>query len=201
VYQVGLPSQSRATSTAAATTSTSAAPPTAYIPYQPRIGAYPYAVGTWGYHYPSIPTATTSSSVPPLAAQGDSGTKLVTSGTFAYPYQYTPGQPEYVSPQIKYPYGAPALSVPTPSPSSPSAGVTSTTSAVQERQYNGMQWKESYIVGSRDPNPAAETQAQESSTEVWESTSNPSKVALITDTDNVPPSAANSVPTSMEIAV
>jgi hypothetical protein len=204
VHEAGLSSQPRATSATAATTSTSAALPTAYIPYQPRIGAYPYAVGAWGYHYPSIQTATASSSVPPVAAQGDSATKLVASGTFAYPYagvQYTPGQPEYVPPQVKYPYGAPALPVPTPSPTSPSAGVTSTSSAMQERQYDERQC---YIVGSRDPIPAVETRAQESksSTDAWESTPNPGEVApLMTDTDNVTPSAANPVPTSMEITV
>jgi hypothetical protein len=202
-YQAGLLSQPRAT--LASTTDTPTTSPTAYIPYQSRMGAYPYAIGTWGYHhYPSIPTATASSSVPPVVAQGDSATNLVASGTFAYPYagvQYTPGQSAYVPPRIKYPYGAPALPAATPSSSSPSTEVTSTSSAVRERPYNDIQWKQPYI-GLPDPIPATEPQAQKestSSTDVPESTPNPGEAAPISDGGNAIPSAVNPVPTSAEI--
>ena len=170
--------------------------------------AYPYAIGTWGYHYPTFPTAAASSSVPPVAAQGDSVANLVTSGTFAYPYagvQYTPGHSAYVPPPIKYPYGAPTLPGATPSSSSPPDGITSTSSTVQaqERPYDGIQWKQPYT-GPHDPTLAAEPQAQEStsSTDVKESTSNPGEAApSITDSSDATPSTENLVPSSAQFEI
>jgi hypothetical protein len=101
-----------ATSGATSTAGTAADLQTAHVPYQPRTGAYPYAIGSWGYHFPQFPNTTVSSSVTNAGAtQGDSVASIMASGTFPYAYtaaQYTPGQPAYVPP-VKYPYGAPAM--------------------------------------------------------------------------------------------
>jgi hypothetical protein len=143
----------------AGTTSESQA---AQIPYQPRTGAYPYAVGSWGYHYPQFPTSAVSPSV--TATQGDSVANAMASGTFPYPYtaaQYAVGQSTYVPP-IKYPYGAPANPVSAPAVLSPSAG-TIPTSSTQEQPYNSFLWKQPYT-GPRDSTAPAESQAQSEST-------------------------------------
>ena len=139
------------------------------MPFQPRTGAYPYAVGSWGYHYPQFPTPTISPSATAAGVtQGDSVANVMTSGTFPYPYtpaQYTPGQPAYVPP-IKYPYGAPANPGSTPAASSPSTGTkpTSSTAQTQEQAYNSFLWKQPYT-GPRDSTaPAEEPQAQSEST-------------------------------------
>jgi hypothetical protein len=194
-HQTGSPPQ-HAPSATVATTATGAASSKAYIPYQPRLGTFPYAIGTWGYHhYPSNPNAATPSSAPPVAPQGDSATNSVASGTFTYPYAGVQYTTTYVPPQIKYPYGAPVATP--PPPSSPTAGVTSSSSVVQDQSYNGIQWKQPY---------AAEPQAQESTTSttgVRESTStpNPGGVASITDNGNAPPPSVDLVPSSTEITV
>ena len=121
------PGQAGSSSQPAGTTSESQV---VHNTYQPRTGAYPYALGTWGYHYPQFPTSIVSPSATAAGAtQGDSVVNVTASGTFPYPYtaaQYVPGQP-YVPP-IKYPYGAPALSVSTLNASSPSAGTKPTSS-------------------------------------------------------------------------
>ena len=86
------------------------------------------------------------------------------SGTFPYSYtaaQYAPGQP-YVPP-IKYPYGAPALSVSTPAPSAGTKLTTSTAPRTQEQSYNNFLWKQPYT-GPRDSIVPAEPQAQNEST-------------------------------------
>src|SRR5712672_1299527 len=103
------------------------------IPYQPRLGTYPYPLGAWTYHYGPFPSAAVSASS--LAsgvtqAQGDSvatTASTVTPGTFPYPYtavQYSPMQSSAFGPPIKYPYGAPAL------PAAPSTVTSTSTSAV-----------------------------------------------------------------------
>lgn len=148
---------------APATTGTTAETKTTHISYQPRVGAYPYAIGGWGYHYPTFPSATVPSSVTPGTAQGDPVTNILASGTFPYPYtavQYSTGQSAYVPP-VKYPYGAPAL----PTASTPAAGTTTNSSATQpqEQVYNDIQWKRPYT-GPRDPHAAAEPQVQNEST-------------------------------------
>jgi hypothetical protein len=174
-------------------------PQAAQIPYQPR-GPYPYALGSWGYHYPQFPTSVSSSATAAEVAQGDSVANLMASGTFPYPYtptQYAPGQPAYVPP-IKYPYGAPAVS--TPAPSSPSAGIkptSSTTAQTQEQPYNGFLWKQPYT-GPRDstaPAVAAEPQSQSESTpsnDAPESTRKTDEVLTLatTNDDIVPPTEA-----------
>lgn len=140
----------------------------AQFPYQPRTGAYPYAVGSWGFHYPQFPTSTVSSSATAAGVtQGDSVANAMASGTFPYPYtpaQYAPGQPAYVPP-IKYPYGAPANPVSTPAASSSSAGTKptpSTAAQTQEQPYNSFQWKQPYT-GPRDSTAPAEPEAQSES--------------------------------------
>ena len=147
---------------APATTGTTAESKTTHISYQPRMGPYPYAIGGWGYHYPTFPSGTAPSSVTPGAAQGDSVTNVLASGTYPYPYttvQYSTGQSGYVPP-IKYPYGAPV----TPTASTPPAGTTTTSSTAQPQEwtYNDIQWKRPYT-GPRD-SPSAEPQAQNEST-------------------------------------
>lgn len=132
------------------------------LPYQPRTGAYPYAVGSWGYHYPQFPTSAVSPSV--TATQGDSVANAMASGTFPYPYtaaQYAVGQSTYVPP-IKYPYGAPANPTSAPAELSPSAGTKPTTST-QEQPYNSFLWKQPYT-GPRDSTAPAESQAPSEST-------------------------------------
>lgn len=140
----------------------------AQFPYQPRTGAYPYAVGSWGFHYPQFPTSTVSSSATAAGVtQGDSVANAMASGTFPYPYtpaQYAPGQPAYVPP-IKYPYGAPANPVSTPAASSSSAGTKptpSTAAQTQEQPYNSFQWKQPYT-GPRDSTAPAEPEEQSES--------------------------------------
>jgi hypothetical protein len=136
-------------------------------PYQPRTGAYPYAFGSWGYHYPQFPTSTVPPSATAAGATQGDPVNVMASGTFPYPYtaaQYAAGQP-YVPP-IKYPYGAPALSVSTPAASSPSAGTKPTSSTApqtQEQSYNNFLWKQPYT-GPRDSTAPAEPQAQNEST-------------------------------------
>jgi hypothetical protein len=178
-------------------------------PYQPRTGAYPYALGSWGYHYPQFPTSTVSpSATAGGATQGDPVVNVMASGTFPYPYtaaQNAPGQP-YVPP-IKYPYGAPALSVPTLAALSSSAGTKPTSSTApqtQEQSYNSFLWKQPYT-GPRDSTAPAEPQAQNESTrlndgpestrktdEVLTSTANNDDIVLPTE---VPPND-NPAPTS-----
>ena len=160
------------------------------IPYQPRSGAYPYAVGAWGYHYPQFPTPTVSSSATAAGvAQGDSVANAMGSGTFPYPYtpaQYTPGQPAYVPP-IKYPYGAPANHVSTPATTSPSPGtkpISSTVSQTQEQPYNSFLWKQPYT-GPRDSSAPAEPQAHSESTPSNNAPESTQK------TDEVPTSTTN----------
>ena len=192
-------------------------------PYQPRTGAYPYALGSWGYHYPQFPTSTASPSVTAAGVtQGDSVANAVAnvmaSGTFPYPYtaaQYAPGQP-YVAP-IKYPYGAPALPVSTPTASSPSAGAkpTSFTAAqTQEQSYNNFLWKQPYT-GPRDSTTPAEPQAQSESTpsndapestrktdEVLTSTTNNDDIVPPTEvplTDNPAPSSSAEGVTALKL--
>jgi hypothetical protein len=174
----------------------------AQIPYQPRTGAYPYALGSWGYHYPQFPTSIVSPSATAAGVtQGDSVANAMASGTFPYPYtaaQYGAG---YVPP-IKYPYGAPAVS--TPAASSPSAGTTAAqTAQTQEQPYNGFLWKQPYT-GPRDSAPA-ESQAQSESTpsnDAPESTRKTDEVLTPTTNgdDIVPPTEAsptdNPAPTS-----
>jgi len=159
------------------------------IPYQPRLGTYPYPLGAWTYHYGPFPSAAVSASS--LAsgvtqAQGDSvatTASTVTPGTFPYPYtavQYSPMQSSAFGPPIKYPYGAPAL------PAAPSTVTSTSTSAVsspltraasstptptplgaqveeQRQPYNDIQWKKPYTgprPKSRSPTLAAESQSQ-----------------------------------------
>ena len=176
----------------------------AQIPYQPRTGAYPYSLGSWGYHYPQFPTSTVSpSAIAAGVTQGDPVANVTASGTFPYPYtaaQYAPGQP-YVPP-IKYPYGAPAVSMSTPTAPSPSAETkpTSFTAAqAQEQLYNNFSWKQPYT-GPRDSTVPAEPQAQSESTlsndtpestrktdEVFTSTTNIDNIVPLTEipsTDN-----------------
>jgi hypothetical protein len=181
----------------------------AQIPYQPRTGAYPYAVGSWGYHYPQFPTTVSPSATTAGVTQGDSVANAMASGTFPYPYtaaQYAPGQPAYVPP-IKYPYGAPANPVSTPAASSPSTGtklMSSTAAQTQEQPYNSFLWKQPYT-GPRDSTAPAEPQAQSESTlsndapestrktdEVLTSTTNNDDIVLPTE---VPPTE-NPAPTS-----
>lgn len=196
--QAGLSSQlpqPRATSGATSTAGTTAESQT----YQPRTGAYPYAVGAWGYHYPQFPSATASPSVTAAGAtQGDSVANIMASGTFPYAYtaaQYTPGQPAYVPP-IKYPYGAPALPVAMPAVSPPPTGATSTSSAAQtqERPYT---WKRPYE-GPRDLTPAVESQVQGESTpskNADESTKIPDEVVTSVTNGNIVPSLDKPAPT------
>jgi hypothetical protein len=180
------------------------------IPYQPCTGAYPYAVGSWGYHYPQFPTSTVSPSATAAGVtQGDSVTNVVASGTFPYPYtaaQYTPGQPAYVPP-IKYPYGAPANTVSTPAASLPSAGTkptSSTAAQTQDQLYNSFLWKQPYT-GPRDSTALAEPRAQSESTpsnDAPESTRKTDEVLTSTtnNDDIVPPTEVppteNPAPTS-----
>jgi hypothetical protein len=130
--------------------------------HQPRMGAYPYPVGAWGYHhFPTFPTPTVPSSATVGVAQGDTVTNIVASGTFPYPYtavQFSTGQATYVPP-IKYPYGAPALPTSTSSAGATTDPSTSTSQA-QERAYNSVQWqwKQPYT-GPSDPTLAAEPRA------------------------------------------
>ena len=199
--QVGTSSQlprPRATSGATSTAGTVADLQTAHVPYQPRTGAYPYAIGSWGYHFPQFPSPTVSSSVTDAGAtQGDSVASIMASGTFPYAYtaaQYTPGQPAYVPP-VKYPYGAPAM----PAVSSPSTGASS-TAQTQERQYSGILWKRPYE-GPRDPTPAVERQVQSESTranDANESTQIPDKVVTSSD---IVPSTDKPAPTSSTAGV
>jgi hypothetical protein len=166
----------------------------AHNPYQSRTGAYPYALGSWGYHYPQFPTSTLSpSAIAAGATQGDPVVNVMASGTFPYPYtaaQYAPGQP-YVPP-IKYPYGAPALSVSTPAASSPSPGTkptSSTTPQTQEQSYNSFLWKQPYT-GPRDSTAPAEPQAQNESTpsnDGPEPTRKTDEVSTTNNDDIVPP--------------
>jgi hypothetical protein len=178
--------------------------PGSQVPYQPRTGPYPYALGSWGYHYPQFPSTTVSSSVTAAGViQGDSVANIMASGTFPYPYtaaQYTPGQPAY-APPVKYPYGAPALTVAGPGVPPPPTGVTpmsSTAQSQEERPYNGIQWKRPYT-GPHDPTSAVEAQVQSDSTpsnEAHESTQKPDEVATsITKSDNVDPPTDNPAPT------
>ncbi|KAF8493735.1 JmjC domain, hydroxylase-domain-containing protein [Russula emetica] len=177
----------------------------AQIPYQPRTGAYPYALGSWGYHYPQFPTSIVSPSATAAGVtQGDSVANAMASGTFPYPYtaaQYGAG---YVPP-IKYPYGAPAVSM--PAASSPSAGTkptSSTAAQTQEQPYNSLLWKQPYT-GPRDSTAPTEPQAQSESTpsnDAPESTRKTDEVLTPTTNgdDIVPPTEAsptdNSAPTS-----
>jgi hypothetical protein len=137
---------------------------TAHVSYQPpRMGAYPYAIGGWGYHYPTFPSATAPSSVTPGVNQADSVTNIMASGTFPYPYtavQFSTAQSAYVPPS-KYPYGAPALAA----ASTPAAGSTTNACTAQapERTYNGIQWERPHTAPC-DPAFAAEPQAQNEST-------------------------------------
>ncbi|KAH9979809.1 JmjC domain, hydroxylase-domain-containing protein [Russula compacta] len=155
--QVGTSSQlPQPQSSSGATTATgvTAESQMTHIPYQPRMGAYPYAIGAWGYHYPSFPSARVATSVGPGVTQADA----MASGTFPYPYtpvSYTPA----------YPYGAPALPVATPAVSSPPTGAppTSSTAQAQERPYNGIHWKQPYI-GPCDPTSAEQQVLQNEST-------------------------------------
>ncbi len=119
------------------------------------------------------------------------------SGTFPYPYtatQYTPasGQPAYVPP-IKYPYGAPALSVSTLAAPPPSAGTTPTSSTAQTQErppYNVFMWKQPYT-GPCDSTAPAESQEQSepTSNDAQESTRNTDEVVTSTmnSDDTVPP--------------
>jgi len=187
---------------APATTGTTAESKTTHISYQPRVAAYPYAIGGWGYHYPTFPSATAPSSVTPGAAQGDSVTNILPSGTFPYPYtavQYSTGQSAY-APPVKYPYGAPAL----PTASTSDAGTTTNPSVAQpeERIYNDIQWKRPYT-GPRDPPSAAESQAQNESTpladadELRQSSGGVDSVEPSTnDSNNSAPSTDGPAPTS-----
>ena len=145
---------------APATTGATAESKAAHVSYQSRVGAYPYAIGGWGYHYPTFPSASVPSSVTSGVTQGDTVTNILASGTFPYPYtavQYSTGQSAYVPP-MKYPYGAPALPSDVPAPA---AGTTESPSAAesQERTYGDIQWKQPYT-GPCDPPSAAEPQAQ-----------------------------------------
>jgi hypothetical protein len=151
---------------ASATTGTTAESMTAHVSYQPRVAGYPYAVGGWGYHYPTFPTTTASSSVTPGVTQADIITNILASGTFPYPYtavQYSTGtgQSPHVPP-LKYPYGAPALSsaASTAAPAAPAMVETPPTAPAQEQTYNGIQWKQPYT-GPRDPPSAVEPQGQQ----------------------------------------
>ena len=202
--QIGTSSQfprPHATSGATGTAGTAADLQTAHVPYQPRTGAYPYALGSWGYHLPQFPSATVSSSVTDAGfAQGDSVASIMASGTFPYAYsaaQYTPGQPAYVPP-VKYPYGAPAM----PAVSSPPTGATptSSTAQTQERQYSGILWKRPYE-GPRDHTPAVERQVQSESTranDANESTQIPDKVVT---SSGIVPSTDKPAPTSSTAGV
>ena len=175
--------------------------------YHPRMGAYPYPVGAWGYHFPTFPTPTVPSSATPGVAQGD--TNVIASGTFPYPYtavQFSAGQASYVPP-IKYPYGAPVLPTSTPAASTSSAEATTDPSASltqeqeqeqeQEQAYNDLQWKQPYT-GPRDPTPAAELQAQDESPDAHELMQAPVTVDSVessttTDGDKVAPSTDDPV--------
>jgi hypothetical protein len=185
---------------------------TAHVPYQPRSGAYPYALSSWGYHYPQFPNATPSPSVTAAGVtQGDSVANIVASGNFPYPYtaaQYAPGQPAYVPP-IKYPYGAPALTAAVPAVSPPPTGPTPTSSTAQTqegRPYNGILWKRPYTgPGPHDPTSAVEPQVPSEPTpsnDAHESTQNPDEVMTsITNGDNVVPPTDNPAPTSSTAGV
>jgi hypothetical protein len=191
---------------APATTGTTAESKTTHIPYQPRVAAYPYAIGGWGYHYPTFPSATAPSSVTPGATQGDSVTNILASGTFPYPYtavQYSTGQSAYVPP-VKYPYGAPAL----PTASTSDAGTTTSPSAAQpeEWNYNDIQWKRPYT-GPCAPS-AAESQVQNESApsaegnELKQSADGADSVESSTnDVNNSAPFAEDPAPTSSTTGV
>lgn len=124
------------------------------------------------------------------------------SGTFPYPY--ASGQSAYVPP-IKYPYGAPAVSVSTPAASSPPTGTkptSPTASQIQEHPYNSFLWKQPYT-GPRDPTAPVEPQAQSDSTppnDAPESTRKTDEVLISTTNgdDIVPPTEVppNLTPTS-----
>lgn len=193
-------------------TSSTAESQTAHVPYQPRTGAYPYALGTWGYHYPQFPNASVSPSVAAAGVtQGDSVANIMASGTFPYPYtaaQYAPGQSAYVPP-IKYPYGAPALSVampavsPSPTGATPMAPTTQTQER-QERPYNGILWKRPYT-GPQDPTSVVEPQVPSEftpSNDAQESTqSSEEVVALTTNGDSIIAPTDSPVPTSSTAGV
>jgi hypothetical protein len=193
----------------AISSTTTADSQTAHIPYQPRTGSYPYAVGSWGYHYPQFPNATVPPSVTAGGVtQGDSVANIMASGTFPYPYtaaQYAPGQSAYVPP-IKYPYGAPALPVamaavpPSPTGATPMPPATQT----QERPYNGILWKRPYT-GPQDPTSAAEPQVPSESTpsnDAQESTQNSDEVvASTTNGDSIVPPTDSPIPTSSTAGV
>jgi hypothetical protein len=178
----------------------SPAPQMAYVPYQPRTGAYPVA---WGYHYPTFPTPIAASSATPSAGtHGDSVTSITASGTFAYPYtgvQYSTGQSAYVAPPIKYPYGAPALPTATSSSSVEAKSASPSEQTQKERTYNGIHWKQPYT-GPRDSSTPVELQAQNepsSSTDQQTPTPAPDNVSLpLTDGDDAAPSGDHSVSSS-----
>ncbi|KAH9986867.1 JmjC domain, hydroxylase-domain-containing protein [Russula vinacea] len=178
-------------------TSSTAESQTAHVPYQPRTGAYPYAVS------PSVAAAGVT--------QGDSVANIMASGTFPYPYtaaQYAPGQSAYVPP-IKYPYGAPALSVampavsPSPTGATPMASTTQTQER-QERPYNGILWKRPYT-GPQDPTSVVEPQVPSEftpSNDAQESTqSSEEVVALTTNGDSIIAPTDSPVPTSSTAGV
>jgi len=189
-----------------ATTGTAATsePQKVHIPFPPRMGAYPYAIGAWGYHYPPFPGPGVPS-VPPGVTQGDSATNIMASGTFPYPYTavpYAAGQ-SYVPP-IKYPYGAPAVTAPTSDGSSQPAGVTPVSSAAQAQEgpYNcAIQWKQPYK-GPRGSTSAAQPQAEVQnqstpSADADDSTQNQGGVeSSITDSESAAPSTSDSIPAS-----
>jgi len=200
--------QPGAGSSASTTTGTTTAESktAAHIAYQARMGAYPYPIGAWAYHYPMFPSATGPSSVTPAVTQRDGVTNLMASGTFPYPYtavQYSAGQSTYVPP-IRYPYGAPAFPMSTPAGSTPPAGATTnpSTAQAQERTYNDIQWRQPYA-GPRQPTPPAEPQAQSEpapSADAHEPTQNLDGVESVesstSDSGNVTPPTDGPAPTS-----
>ncbi len=187
-----LPAKSPQPPTATATEA-SAASQTAYVSYNPPTGTFP----VWGYPYPSFQTAITASSVTPTAPHKDSVTSITASGTFAYPYpgvQYSSGKSAYVPPQLKYPYGAPAL--PTAASSSSSTGAESASSSAQSQNewiYNGIQWKQPYT-GPRDAVTPVDLQAQnELLPSVDRQTPTPVPDKALPDIGDLAPSGDNSV--------
>jgi len=196
--------QTHAASGAASTAGTAAGSQTTHT-YQPHTGGYPYALGSWGYHYPQFPTVSPSVTASGVT-QGDSAANIVASGTFPYPYtaaQFAPGQSAYVPP-IKYPYGAPAIPVTVPAVSPPPTGPTPMSSTAQTQEERPYKWKRPYT-GPQDPTSAVEPQVHSESTpsnDAHESKQNPDEVVTsITNGDNVVPATDNPAPTSSTAGV
>ena len=169
-------------------------------------------MGTWGYHYPQFPNASVSPSVAAAGVtQGDSVANIMASGTFPYPYtaaQYAPGQSAYVPP-IKYPYGAPAISVAMPAASPSPRGTTPMTPPTQtherrERPYNGIMWKRPYT-GPQDPTSVVEPEVPSDSTpsnNAQEPTQiSDEVVGSATNGDNIATPTDSPVPTSSTAGV